>query len=70
VVLSLILLGLAIATFRLLRWFDDDVLQLAVLLTSTTLLLIALMTSHWIALSIVLMTILPMLRKLRQQTQS
>ncbi len=69
-VLSLILLGLAIATFRLLRWFDDDVLQLAVLLTSTTLLLIALMTSHWIALSIVLMTILPMLRKLRQQTQS
>ncbi len=66
-VLSLILLGLAIATFHLLQWFDDDVLQLAVLLTSVTFLFIALLTSHWIALLIVLMTILPMLRKLRQQ---
>jgi len=68
-VLSLILLGLAIATFHLLRWFNDDVLQLAVLLTSVTLLFIALLTSHWITLLIVLMTILPMLKQLRQQTQ-
>lgn len=68
-VLSLLLLGLAIAAFRLLRWFNDDVLQLAALLLSVTFLFMALLTSHWIPLLIVLITILPMLRRLRQQTQ-
>jgi hypothetical protein len=66
--LSLVLVLLAIAIFRSIRSFRDDVPQLMVLLTSTFLLITAIATAPWTVQLIVLITLVSMLRKLQPQT--